>query len=97
MSEFRKNIILDPNTRIWFDYKLKTGKPYFTVITHNNRMRMYWEENPDSYVVLFLDPQRNKNLDLVNKIETLAHCCWYAEHNPLCRDFALEMKVKEWS
>jgi uracil phosphoribosyltransferase len=71
MSEFRKNIILDPNTRIWFDYKLKTGKTYFTVLTHNNRLRMYWEENPDTYVVMFLEPQTNKNLELADKeIET---------------------------
>lgn len=75
MSEFRKSIILDPNTRIWFEYKLKNEKTYFTVLTHNNRLRMYWEEKPDSYVVLFLEPQTNKNLELSDKIENLAHCC----------------------
>lgn len=89
MSEFRKNIILDPNTRIWFDYKLKTGKTYFTVLTHNDRLRMYWEENPDTYVVMFLEPQTNKNLELADKIEQLAYMCWYAEHN-------MTEKVKEW-
>ena len=44
---------------------------------------------------MFLEPQTNKNLELADKIESLAHCCWYAENNMACRDFALEMKVKE--
>lgn len=81
MSEFRKNIILDPNTRIWFDYKLKIGKSYFTIITHNNRIRMYWEENSDSYRTILLEPQTNKNLELSDEIEQLARMCWRAEHN----------------
>ena len=74
MSEFRKNIILDPNTRIWFDYKLKTGKTYFTVLTHNDRLRMYWEENPDTYVVMFLEPQTNKNFEFADKIARPSQC-----------------------
>ena len=50
---------------------------------------MYWEENPDTYVVMFLEPQTNKNVELSDKIERLAHMCWYAEHN-------MTEKVKEW-
>lgn len=91
MSEFRKNIILDPNTRIWFDYKLKIGKSYFTIITHNNRIRMYWEENSDSYMTILLEPQTSKNLELSDEIERLAHMCYNTEYNETKEEVDLDL------
>ena len=76
MSENKKKIILDPNTKLWFEYNLHGGQSYLVVITHSNYVYMYWDDDLTKYEMLKIEIATNKECQLRTQIDELAQKCW---------------------
>lgn len=79
MSENKKKIILDPNTKLWFEYKLHGGDWYFVVITHTGYIHMYWDNDLTKYLSEKIKIATNKECQLKDTLDALAYQCWQKE------------------